>query len=381
MFAPQTAKPWFVGIEIGGTKLQIGIGRGEGESLSALWRQPVEPGRRAGRIQQQITAGIDEALARIRLPRSEIAAVGIGFGGPVDASRGTIVTSHQVPGWDGFAIVDWFDAQLGWPAILHNDADTAAFAEAAFGAGRGFDPTLYLTVGSGIGGGLITDGNIYRGNGAGAVEIGHLRPGNRPLHVPTPGSTVEGLASGFGIEARARHAITEWQEALQLIETRFESEDAENSPRATRIAQGNFNRSNERLSTLLKLAQGDPARITTRLIVQAATQGDRLSRELLEDATDTLGWAVAQAVTILNPARVIIGGGVSLAGLDLFFEPVRRACRAEVFKPFADIAEIVPALLGEEVVVHGALALAAREWARRTTGTRSDSPASDDSTT
>ena len=98
--------------------------------------------------------------------------------------------------------------------------------------------------------------------------------------------------------------------------------------------------------------------MTARMIAQAAAQGDRLSRELLSDATETLGWAVAQAITLINPARIVIGGGVSLIGQEQFFEPVREACRAKVFGPFAGIAEIVPAALGEEVVIHGALALA-----------------------
>src|SRR5262249_45365418 len=114
----------------------------------------------------------------------------------------------------------------------------------------------------------------------------------------------------------------------------------------------------ERFATLMKLVEGDRGRITTRIVGQAAAQGDRLSRELLSDATGTLGWALAQAITLINPARIVIGGGVSLMGQDLFFEPVRAACQAEVFRPFARIADIVPAALGEEVVVHGAVALA-----------------------
>src|SRR5260370_39135641 len=101
---------------------------------------------------------------------------------------------------------------------------------------------------------------------------------------------------------------------------------------------------------LMKLVDGERARITTRIIAQAAAQGDRLSRELLNDATGTLGWALGQAITLVNPARIVIGGGVSLMGQDLFFEPVRPACQAEGFAPFPGIAEIVPGALGEEGV-------------------------------
>ena len=348
---------WYMGIEIGGTKLQIAVGRGEGESLRAAWRANVEASQRAARIQRQIVEGIEELLKRAHIDGHQIAGVAIGFGGPVDTRKGQIVTSHQVAGWENFALVKWFDATFGWPAVLHNDADTAAYAEAHFGAGKGFDPVLYVTVGSGIGGGLICGGEIFRGSGAGAMEIGHLRPGNAPRQVSVAaGASVESMASGFGIEERARRTIAEWEEAAVRVESRFAAADPGGERDSPTPQTGQ--KFPERFATLMKLVEGDRGRITTRIIGQAAVQGDRLSRELLSDATGTLGWALAQAITLINPARIVIGGGVSLMGQDLFFEPVRAACQAEVFRSFAGIADIVPAALGEEVVVHGAVALA-----------------------
>ncbi|MBS0264820.1 MAG: ROK family protein [Planctomycetes bacterium] len=334
---------WYLGIEIGGTKLQIAIGHGSGEPCRAFWRGAIDASQRAERIQQQIIAGVDELLKQSGLERNQIVGVGIGFGGPVDTQAGRVVTSNQVAGWGSFPLVEWISTQFGWPAILHNDADTAAYAEAHFGAGRGFDPVMYVTVGSGIGGGLIEHGQIFRGSGAGALEIGHLRPGPRPFRVNVPGRTVESIASGFGMEYRCRQAIAE---AL-----------------ATHPASAS-SKTPVRIERLLQLAEGDVQRITARMIGQAAAQGDPLSQDLLADSTSTLGWALAQAISLINPARIVIGGGVSLLGETLFFEPVRAACRAEVFEPFANIAAIVPAALGEEVVIHGALALA-RECFRR----------------
>jgi glucokinase len=328
--------PSYLGIEIGGTKLQIAVGRGEGEPFRAFWRGTIEAAQRATRIQEQIVAGVDELLAKAGLTRGEIAGVAIGFGGPVDTRRGRIVTSHQVDGWDDFPLVKWFHERLGWPAVLHNDADTAAYAEASFGAGKGFDPVLYVTVGSGIGGGLVCGGKVFRGSGAGAMEIGHLRPGRAPRYGAADGMSVESIASGFGIEERARRTIA----------ASVETAAREGQPLP------------EHLAALLKLAGDEPQCITTRIISQAAAMGDPFSRDLLRDATDTLGWALAQAIALVNPARIVIGGGVSLIGEGLFCRPLREACRAEVFPPFAGIAEIVPAALGEEVVVHGAVALA-----------------------
>lgn len=372
---------WYLGIEIGGTKLQIAVGRGEGEPFRALWRGDIDAAQGAARIHQQIIAGIEELLVRARIEREMIAGVGIGFGGPVDTARGQVVTSHQVAGWDGFPLVKWFETNLGLPAVLHNDADSAAYAEAHFGAGRGFDPVLYITVGSGIGGGLVCEGRIFRGSGAGAMEIGHLRPGRSGRHVAVAGDSVETIASGFGIEDRARKIIAEWEAANKLVESRFavsdeteanlkgpnqkgpgEAASSKTGPGGPSSSTRGCRRFPERFAMLMRLVDGNCGMITTRIIAQAAREGDRLCRELLFDATETLGWALAQAITLINPGRIVIGGGVSLIGQEQFFEPVRDACRAAVFKPFSGIAEIVPAALHEEVVIHGALALARDEF-------------------
>src|SRR5689334_21728562 len=99
---------WYLGIEIGGTKLQLAVGRGEGEPCRAFWRAAVEASQRAGRIQQQILDGVDELLQKARLDRAQVGGVGIGFGGPVDSMQGKIVVSHQVAGWEDFPLVTWF---------------------------------------------------------------------------------------------------------------------------------------------------------------------------------------------------------------------------------------------------------------------------------
>jgi glucokinase len=327
----------FVGIEIGGTKLQLAVGEGNGPPFRGMVRETVASPGAAARIQRQILDGYHRLLREVQLAPEQIAGIGIGFGGPVDTHRGTIVTSHQVEGWNDFPIVDWLRRELNRPVLLHNDADSAAFAEAQFGAGRGFDPVLYVTVGSGIGGGLVFRGEVYRGLGAGAVEIGHLRPLGTPSHIPLPGTTVESIASGFGITHRARRLLAEPGLAASL------------GVGSTEV--------------LARLCGGEPSELNTRLIVEGARAGDLVCQQLLSDGTDTLGWALAQAIALLNPARIVIGGGVSLQGETEFFEPVRAACRRYAFGPFRDLAAIVPAHLEEEVVVHGAVALAAQHHA------------------
>src|SRR5438132_1830449 len=164
----------YVGIEIGGTKLQIGVGPGDG-TLAGLWRGDVDVAAGPEGIRRQISAAVPELLNRSELGRAQVRGVGIGFGGPVDDATHTIIKSHQIEGWDDFPLVDWISELLGLPAVLGNDADVAGLAEALFGAGKGLSPIFYITIGSGIGGGLIVNGEIYRGCGRGAAEIGHIR--------------------------------------------------------------------------------------------------------------------------------------------------------------------------------------------------------------
>jgi glucokinase len=318
----------YLGIEIGGTKLQLGLGPGDG-TLAALWRGAVDVTAGGEGIRQQILAAVPELLGKAGLGREQVRGVGIGFGGPVDDATRTVIKSHQIEGWDGFPLADWVADLLGWPAALGNDADVAGLAEALFGAGKGLSPAFYITIGSGIGGALIINGEIYRGCGRGAAEIGHLPI--RSVYVTRTGSAVEceGLleqaASGWAIERRAEDAM--W--------------DLDNQD-----------------SVLFKMVGGEGQFVRARDVGAAAAEGDALALEILGDAWDRLAQAIAYVVALLCPRRIIIGGGVSLMGEKLLFEPLRRLVAERVFTPFASCYDIVPAALGEQVVVHGALALA-----------------------
>jgi glucokinase len=298
----------YLGIEIGGTKLQLGLGDGDG-TLAALWRGIVTPSEGADGIRRQIVAAVPELLATGGVDRARLKGVGIGFGGPVDDRTRTVIKSHQIAGWDNFALADWIGELVGLPAALGNDADVAGLAEALFGAGRGCSPVFYITIGSGIGGGLIVDGEIYRGCGRGGAEIGHLRllmsrDGREPLRY----DILEHAASGWAIERVARERFGE-----------------------------------ER---------------TVRQLGEAIRAGDPIARLLLDVSLSYLAEAICQVIALLSPRRIVIGGGVSLLGEDVLFAPLRQRIAERVFKPFAECYEIVPAALGEAVVVHGALALA-----------------------
>jgi glucokinase len=305
----------YLAIEIGGTKLQLGIGPGDG-TLKALWRGPVDVAAGADGIRKQITQAVPELLQKAGLSPDQLQGVGIGFGGPVDDSNQTVIKSHQIEGWDGFPLADWISEMVGLPAALGNDADCAGLAEALFGAGKGLSPIFYITIGSGIGGGLIINGEIYRGCGRGAAEIGHLRIRDEEYQ------PLEQFASGWGIEL---------------------------SGIAARI---------------------DGGRLTARDIASRAAEGDEWSASILSRAWGFLAEGICHVITLLAPRRIVIGGGVSLVGEKLLFEPLRKMVAERVFEPFRNCYDIVPAALGEEVVIHGALALARRRLAEHASAKR-----------
>ncbi len=300
-----------------------------------------------------ILARIEAATAAL-VRRFPIARVGIGFGGPVDSQRGRIVRSHQIEGWHDFPLGEWFQRSFGLPAAIGNDCDVAGLAEARFGSGRDRHIVLYVTVGSGIGGGLVIDGKIYRGGGVAATEIGHLRPG---LQSDRPDETVESLASGWGIAAAAQARLSEpISHAFKPLRDGMQAGGREAVRQRIQQAE---DIAVEFAADLLARADGKPEQITAKLVAQAATDGNQLALDVLSNATQALGWAIAQAITLLAPQVIVIGGGVSQIGEALFFSPLRAEVERYVFPPLLRSYEILPAALAEDVVVHGALALAA----------------------
>ena len=317
----------YLGIEIGGTKLQIGVGVGVGADagvLAGLWRGAVDAAAGPEGIRRQITQAVPELLAKANIDHSCLKGIGIGFGGPVNDATRTVIKSHQIEGWDNFPLADWVSEVVGLPAALGNDADVAGLAEALHGAGKGLSPIFYITIGSGIGGGFIIDGEIYRGVGKGAAEIGHLRIADPGLGEDVAILPLESHASGWSIAEDAK--------TLQKIG----------------FDLGEFQR------------LGGDRPLTAEAVALVAERGGLSAQGILEQAWEALAEGICHVIALLCPRRIIIGGGVSLMGEKILFEPLRRMVAERVFKPFAGLTDIVPAALGEEVVVHGAIALARR---------------------
>lgn len=337
----------YLGIEIGGTKLQLGVGAGDGSEPVALRRFEVRREQGGEGIRGQIAAAGGELLAKY-----PIEAVGVGFGGPVDVEAGRTVTSHQIDGWTDFPLVAWCRKTFDRPLYLSNDSDAAGLAEARFGAGRGSRVVFYTNVGSGIGGALVIDGEVYRGGAGIAAELGHLRPG---LAAEQPDQTVEAVASGWAIAEAAQnrladpmtHRLGALRDDRRLL-----------GPESIRQRLIECEEAQERdAADLLERCEGKAEQLTARLVAEAAAAGNGIAREVLDRACQAFGWGIAQMITLLAPNVVVVGGGVALAGETLFLAPLRSYVRRYVFPPLMQKFQILPAALGEAVVLQGALTL------------------------
>jgi glucokinase len=297
-----------LGIEIGGTKLQLVRGDATGR-IHARRKLAVDRARGAAGIRQQIEQALPELLRGERVRK-----VGVGFGGPVDWQTGRICRSHQVEGWSEFDLGGWLRQLTGAPVAVDNDANVAALGETLCGAGAGHNPVFYVTLGSGVGGGLVVDGRIYHGARPGEAEIGHVRLDRR-------GTIVEARCSGWAVDARIRE--------LRVTEP----------------------------ESLLARRAGATAGGEARHLAAAWQAGDPAARRLLRETAEDLAFGLSHVVHLFHPELIILGGGLAGVG-----EPLRAAVAealgAFTMAAFAPGPRLALAALGEDAVPVGALKLA-----------------------
>ena len=307
----------FIAIEIGGTKLQVVLGDGQG-NIASRYRDAVDLSRGAEGIRESIYCGIkpflEPGLAK---------AVGVGFGGPVDHKTGRVMVSHHVEGWAGFELGRWLREITSLPVAVDNDANVAALAEARVGGGVGFGRVFYITLGSGMGGGMVIAGLLYHGRSPGESEIGLVK-------LDKDGRTFESSCSGWGVDKKIRSYI----------------KDNPQSIIAKLVAQSPDDKNGE-------ISPGGEA----RYLSQAISAGDTGAAEILACTASDLAFGISHVTHLFNPEAVILGGGLSLLG-----EPLRSAVAgalggflAKAYRP-GPIIKI--ASLGEDVVGAGALILA-----------------------
>ncbi|OIO94854.1 MAG: hypothetical protein AUJ92_09065 [Armatimonadetes bacterium CG2_30_59_28] len=308
----------FLGIDKGGTRHTFALTTDKGEIVHRVQH---ETGRACGSCQMEDAQAEIEALHAVASELVQVAAdrrapvqsIGISFGGPVNAETGTTILSHHVSGWEGVPLRDLFEDWFGIRTRVDNDANVGCLGEWRFGAGRGCRDLLYVNIGTGIGGGIIANGQLVRGANNLAGEIGHtiidsdsgVRPDGPPCTCGRRGC-LESFASGPGIERRYHE--------------RFDQ------------------------------------RLTCREIFINAMENDRDAAAIVEEAAHYLARGIGTAVSLLNPELVIVGGGVSEAG-DSLFTPLYRLLQHYGFSQAGPV-RVVPAQLGYDAGIIGAVALA-----------------------
>ncbi len=303
------AAPYFAAIEIGGSKLQLVAGSGDGAILGRR-RFTVERERGAEGIRARIAEALPELISEWKPT-----AIGVGYGGPVDWRTGRIWKSYHIAGWSDFPLGDWLREQTALPVFVENDSNLATLGEARCGAGKGASPVFYTNMGSGVGGGLAIDGRLYHGAPPGEMEFGHLR-------LDSPERILEDDCAGWSLDRQIRLAVNEAPD-----------------------------------SALAKLVAADSGS-EARHLASALTAGDSLAEKLLATLAGQLARALGVVTQLLHPEVIVIGGGVSLLG-----EPLRAAVAKLLPSYIMDVFHPAPPIrlagLREDSVPVGALLLAA----------------------
>jgi glucokinase len=318
---------YIVGIDVGGTNIVAGTVAQDGSEILGVLSEPTNaeagPDAVVARIADLARASMAEAKGR------EIAGVGIGSPGPLDTKTGVVLLTPNL-GWVNMPLRDRVAGALGLPATLDNDANCAIFGEWWRGAARGVEHVVGLTIGTGIGGGIVLYGDIYRGASDIAGEIGHMTIDSNGRRCKCGNyGCLEAYASGPAIAARAVEGIEAGAD-----------------------------------STLPRLVGGDLRQVTAQLVYDAAQAGDEFALEVVRDTAKFLGAGVANIINIFNPQVVVICGGVTRAG-DKLFVPLRGEVKRRAFKPAVDVCRILPGELPGTAGVWGAAAVfIKRTWGR-----------------
>ena len=307
-------------VDLGGTKIMTAVVLPDGRLLSHNYCLTMAD-RGPEVVIDRILSALNGAMAQAQLKTSELIGLGVAAAGILDTKKGIVTTSPNLPHWHDVQLGDILTEKLGIVTYIINDANAAAVGEHRFGVGKGFTNMIYLTVSTGIGGGIIVDGELYSGTDGCAGELGHMTvevDGPR-CHCGNFGC-LEALASG-------------WAVVIEAVK---------------RINQGEK-------SSIIELADGRLEDITAEKIAMAARRGDRLAADIVREAANYLGVGLANLVNIFNPELIVIGGGLSKMG-DMLLKPARKVVKERAFKLPTRTVRIVRARLGSNAGIIGAAA-------------------------
>ena len=317
---------YYIGLDIGGTKCAVCIGEVKDGVLTLIDKEKFATGK--GRDPYEVLAELYthsvSVLETHGMSFSDIAGIGISCGGPLDASRGVILSPPNLPGWDHIEIVKYFEEKTGVKTYLQNDANACAVAEWKFGAGRDpetgkcVDNMIFCTFGTGLGAGLILNGRLYSGTSDMAGEVGHIRLApDGPVGYGKAGS-FEGFCSGGGIAEMSKQMLSIYNGM-------------------TSIPRDN---------------------VTAKTVAQEAEKGDKLAGAIYRRCAEKLGMALSVLIDILNPEKIVIGSIYERSG-HLLESTMREVIEREALSLSAQVCEIVPAMLGDSIGDYAAIGVAA----------------------
>ncbi len=330
--------PLVVGIDLGGTQIRTAVLRG-GKLLSRInllcGENPTPE-----RILPRMFQSVEQALGKAGVGIEQIAGIGIGAPGPLNSHTGIVYCPPNLPGWRNVPLSSLFAERFERPIFLENDANAAALGEYMFGAGRGSNEMVYLTISTGIGGGIISNGKILEGVSGTAGELGHM---TIDLHGERCNcgniGCLEAVASGTAIARQANRAIALGQgEGLLAFALHEQKELESNTPEDTAAdAQSNIH-------------------VNASMVAKAAKAGVPLAQEIIQRAAEGLGVGLINIIHIFNPELIILGGGVTQMG-EMLLSPAKQIIEARAMQIPRESARIVAAKLGSDVGLIGAGAL------------------------
>lgn len=315
---------YLIGVDIGGTNIVVGIVAEDGSALCGVRAEPTRPEEGPERVVERIGRMVDESASEAGrvagVARERIVGVGVGSPGPLDRALGLVLLTPNL-GWRNVPLRQMVGDALGLPATLDNDANCAVFGEWWLGAARGGRSVVGITIGTGIGGGIVLDGRLYHGVSDVAGEIGHMSIDSTGRRCKCGNyGCLEAYASGTAIAARAREGIEAGAD-----------------------------------TSLPGYVGGELDRLTAQTVYEAAHDGDEFALEMVRDTARFLGAGLANLVNIFNPDIVVVAGGVTLAG-DKLFLPLRAEVKRRAFKSAVERCRIVAGELPGTAGVYGAVA-------------------------
>ena len=314
------SEKWLVGVDIGGTTTKIAFIQDHGEIVEK-WEIPTDNENQGKYITNNISNSIKQKLVEHQMDLNHLKGVGVGAPGPANIETGMIENTPNLAWHDHYPLRELLEKDLELPVIINNDANCAALGEMWKGAGEGAKDLVCITLGTGVGGGVIANGEVVQGIRGAAGEIGHITSipkGGAPCNCGKSGC-LETIASATGI---------------------------------VRLAMERINNQYNRQSALAILYR-ETGRITAENVVDLAKVGDKIAQDVLNEVSFHLGFALANIANTLNPHKLIIGGGVSKAG-NMLLKPLKDYVQKFSFPPVAASTELALAKLGNNAGVIGA---------------------------